>query len=237
MENKIRVLIAEDQELTSIGLKTILSKQADLDILGIASDGQQAVEMALQVKPDVIVMDIGMPVMNGIDATMKIKELLPETRFLMLTSHRESSQVFAAISAGAQGYCLKEVSIKRLDIALRAVSNGDTWLDPEIARTIFDQLTISDNSRLVSSAQRNKPEAEAGYASTKRAAPNTTLSERELEVLQLLVDGMKNTDIADKLCITLDTVKSHMSKIMDKLSVSDRTQAALKAVREGIVTL
>jgi NarL family two-component system response regulator LiaR len=237
MESKIKILIAEDQELTSIGLKAILSKQADIEVLGIAADGLQAVKMAQQYKPDVVVMDIGMPTMNGIDSTIKIRELLPETRFLMLTSHREASQVFAALAAGAHGYCLKEVSIKRLDIALRAVNNGDIWLDPEIARTIFNQLTIPETFRLTQLNHTDRPEADYGGHTVRRVGPKTLISERELEVLRLLVEGHKNTDIAERLCISLDTVKSHMSKIMDKLSVSDRTQAALKAVREGIVTL
>lgn len=237
MEPKIKVLIAEDQELTSMGLKSLLSKQPDIEVIGIASDGEKAVTMTLDAKPDVVIMDIGLPVLNGIDATAKIREKAPQTKFLILTSHREANQVFAAMSAGAQGYCLKEVSIKRLEIALRAVSNGDCWLDPDIAKTVFTNLNANQGAQL----EENEPVTTLAQAKAPGNRTRTTsahdLSEREMEVLKLLVAGQKNTEIAETLCISLDTVKSHMSKIMDKLAVADRTQAALKALREGLVSL
>lgn len=229
---KIRVMIVEDQELTRLGFRTMIEKNEDLDVIAEAEDGKSAIDIAREMKPDVVVMDIGLPLMNGIDAGKVILEECPKSKMLMLTSHKESKLVFAALSSGAKGYCLKDVSLKRLIVAIRAVANGDVWIDPEIAAVLFASLNQEANSGLPTN---NVSNSAGSYTINKSVS--SPLSEREMEVLQLLVQGYKNSDIADLLCITIDTVKSHMSHIMNKLAVSDRTQAALEAVKRGIVQL
>lgn len=229
MPNKINVLIVEDQELTRLGFRTMIEKNEDMVVVGEAEDGQTAIAMATELKPDVVVMDIGLPVMNGIDAGKSILEKCPDSRLLMLTSHREPKLVFAALSSGAKGYCLKDVSIERLIISIRAVANGDVWMDPEIAGVVFNSLSSIDLN--------NGKIADSSNTIDREQIAKAALSEREMEVLQLLVQGYRNSEISEALCITIDTVKSHMSHIMNKLSASDRTQAALEAVKRGLVSL
>lgn len=229
MEKKIRVLIVEDQELTRLGFRTMIEKNEDMVVVGEAEDGKTAISRAIESEPDVVVMDIGLPVMNGIDAGKSILEKCPASRLLMLTSHREPKLVFAALSSGALGYCLKDVSIDRLIISIRAVANGDVWMDPEIAGVVFNSLSTVD--------VREDKNVGSSNPINKEQVAKAALSDREMEVLQLLVQGYKNSEISEALCITIDTVKSHMSHIMNKLSASDRTQAALEAVKRGIVSL
>ncbi len=220
-QSTITVLIAEDQLITRLGLRMVIEGFADLKIVGEAVNGQSAVDLAKNLRPSVIVMDVGMPVIDGIEATKQIKELAPDTSVLILTSHDHDDDVFAALAAGANGYCLKDASKETLASAIRVVSHGASWLDPAIAKRVLRACTAQHSSR---------PSSTPDQKSDKFA-----LSTRENEVLELLVDGLSNQQMAERLFISNETVKTHMRHIMEKLAVSDRTQAAVKALREGLL--
>jgi DNA-binding NarL/FixJ family response regulator len=194
-------------------------------VVGEAEDGKATVKKVAELKPHVVLMDIGLPLMDGIEATCKIKEEVAGTRVIMLTSHDNDRDIFAALSAGADGYCLKEVSGSQLVMAIRAVADGVAWLDPGVA------------SRVLRAVAAVPPSAQSGDdGSPKQASPGLSpLSQRELDVLRLVVEGLSNQEIADRLILSVETVKTHMRHIMEKLAVSDRTQAAVKAMREGLV--
>jgi DNA-binding NarL/FixJ family response regulator len=214
----ISVVIVEDQEIARVGLKVILEASYGIKVLGVAQDGQEAVATTLELKPNVVLMDIGLPILNGIEATKQIKAESPEQRIIMLTSHDDDRHVFAALSAGADGYCLKEAPSQQLVMAIKAVSEGVAWLDPGIAGRVL---------RSIGTGEKEKED--------EKSNPASALSSRELDVLRLVVDGSTNQEIADKLVLSVETVKTHMRHIMEKLAVSDRTQAAVKAMREGLI--
>ncbi len=219
-ESAITVLIVEDQEIARVGLKVILETTYKLNIIGVAQDGQDAVSKALTLKPTVTLMDIGLPFMNGIEATKKIKAADESLRIIMLTTHDDDRHVFAALSAGADGYCLKEAPAQQLVMAIKAVAEGVAWLDPGIASRVLKAISQSKDREDVEKNQ---------------SISANILSVRELDVLRLVVDGLTNQEIADKLVLSVETVKTHMRHIMEKLAVSDRTQAAVKAMREGLI--
>lgn len=208
---ELRLLIVEDDPVMQLGLTEFFATYPHLHIVGCATDGYSAVEDALQLKPDLIIMDIGLPQLDGIAATQQIKAELPDIRILMLTSHKTEHETIAALSSGADGYCLKGVSADQLLIAMSCIQDGGTYLDPQVARQVLEHL---------------KPPA---------AKPISTLSQRELEVLKLLVDGYSNPEIATELYLSLSTVKVHIRNIMSKLAVDDRVQAAVFALRNGLV--
>jgi NarL family two-component system response regulator LiaR len=217
----IDILIAEDHEITRVGLKLTLEHIPGFRIVGEAEDGTSAVAKVVELKPHVVLMDIGLPLMDGIDATCKIKDEAPNTRVIMLTSHDNDRDIFAALGAGADGYCLKEVSGSQLAMAIRAVADGVAWLDPGVASRVL---------RACATVQPTNAQ-EGG----KQPSNTSQLSQRELDVLRLVVEGLSNQEIADRLILSVETVKTHMRHIMEKLAVSDRTQAAVKAMREGLV--
>ncbi len=209
----IRILIVEDDPMMQLGLEQSLSAQRQYIIVGQAEDGYLGVEAALRLKPDVVVMDIGLPRKDGIAATQEIKAALPDVRVVMLTSHTAETEIIAALSSGADAYCVKGASIDRLLSAISAATEGATYLDPQIARRVIEHLkppTPSDNN--------------IGQ-----------LSQRELEVLKLMVEGKSNPEIAAELYLSTNTVKTHVRGIMNKLAVEDRVQAAVVALRNGIV--
>jgi NarL family two-component system response regulator LiaR len=213
----IKIYLAEDHEITRVGLKLTLETIPGFSVIGEAADGKQAVVEVDKAQPDVVLMDIGLPILDGIDATRIIKERHAKIRVIMLTSHESDRDIFAALGAGADGYCLKEVSGPRLAMAIRAVHDGAAWLDPSIA------------SRVLKACAQVTPQAPA------KPTGDSTLSQREIEVLRLVVEGMSNQEIASRLSLSIETVKTHMRHIMEKLAVDDRTQAAVKALREGLV--
>lgn len=219
----IKILIVEDYEITRIGIKLALDKVPDLAVVGEAEDGQTAVNQALEILPDVVIMDIGLPSMDGIEATSRIKAELPLTRVIILSSHQSDNDVFAALAAGADGYCLKDVGSAQLVSAIRAVFEGVAWLDAGIARKVLKACGRSAPLPVIDNAVA---------ATVRHEFP---LSQRELDVLLLVVEGKTNQEIASKLILSVETVKTHMRHIMEKLAVSDRTQAAVKAMRQGIV--
>ncbi len=246
---KVRVVLAEDDEPTRFWLKLTLQQSQTFEVVGQAGDGRSAVALTNENKPDLVLMDIGMPIMDGVEAARLVKEALPETKVIMFTSHDTDDSVFAALSAGADGYCLKTLTAEQLLKAVSSVMDGAAWLDPGIARKVLRAASHSAQPK-DGELELEKSESTSGPAASDTGkdvpkdqkdakdtpGPNPfALSQREMEVLQLLVDGLSNQEIADKLCLGTETIKTHMRHIMRKLSVSDRTQAAIKAMRQGIV--
>jgi two-component system, NarL family, response regulator LiaR len=231
-ESPVSVLIVEDHEFTRMGLKLSLEQLSGLKIVGEAADGQEGVEKTRELKPQVVLMDIEMPVMDGIEATRAIKELNLGVSIIMLTSHKSDQTIFAALSAGANGYCLKNITASQLAAVIRTVASGAAWLDPGIANRVLSayagNLAIS-SPQAVPSVQQQSPQPAAKQKSS------LSLSPRETEVLRLVADGLSNQKIAERLGLGLETVKTHMRHIMEKLAVSDRTEAAVKAMKQGIV--
>jgi DNA-binding NarL/FixJ family response regulator len=211
----ITIMLVEDHQITRLGLRYSLEKCSDFQIVAEAADGLMAVTTAARVKPAIILMDIGLPGISGIEAASRIKKENEKVRILMLTSHELEEDVFAALSANCDGYCLKAIESEQLVAAIRAVNQGGTWLDPSIAKVVVDSYV-----------KRRQVVARPGKAS---------LSERELEILSLVVDGLTNCEIAQRLVLSAETVKTHMRHILEKLAVNDRTQAAVKALRDGLV--
>ncbi len=223
-QDTVSVFIAEDHEITRVGLRLTLEQLSGFKVVGEANDGRLAVDSILSMKPDVVLMDIGLPTMDGIEATKKVKELAPDCKVIMLTSHDSDRDVFAALAAGADGYCLKEVSGTQLAMAIRCVADGAAWLDPGVASRVLKACAVGGNVPQAAVSMTKQP-----------TGAQQTLSQRELDVLKLVVDGLSNQEIADKLVVSVETVKTHMRHIMEKMAVSDRTQAAVKAMREGLV--
>jgi len=209
----IRVLICDDQMVVCEGLKAILSTARGIEVVGIASDGAEAVELAGKFRPDVVLMDLKMPVMNGIQATGAIRQQLPETHVLVLTTYDADEWVFDAIRSGASGYLLKDTPRDGLIAAIEGTARGDTHVDPAVAGKLFAQIS------------QTRPVSTAAFAD---------LSERELSVLRLLARGFTNAEIARRLSLSEGTVRNYVSILLDKLQVKDRTQAALLALRHGL---
>lgn len=215
-KNPVKVLIVDDSKLTIVGLKTTLKQFSDIEIIGEANDGQIAIDMVKKIKPDVILMDIGMPSMDGIQATKEIKKLGTTTKVIMLTSHETEQDVLDALSAGANSYCMKDVEPEILVAVVKSTYEGASWLDPRIAKIVLDKFVDRFGKFLKSDNTSN-------------------LTEREVDVLNLIAKGCSNQEISDSLCISLNTVKTHIKNIFQKLEVEDRTQAAMKAVKEELI--
>ncbi|HEY9788075.1 MAG TPA: response regulator transcription factor [Candidatus Obscuribacterales bacterium] len=234
----IRVVLVEDHLLTRIGLKTVLERTPDIRVVGEAENGEEAVRVVDEIDPDVILMDVGMPIMDGIEAAKKIRSKHKDANIIMLTSHDNEQDIFASLSAGAGGYCLKDVAPERLYTAIRSVNEGDVWLDSTIANKVVKYYGSGEPSAQPAAAAPQKAESTPpASAPTRPPLPNLPdpLSQRELEVLNLLVEGLSNQEIADRLIISLATAKTHVRNILNKLAVDDRTQAAVQAMRRGLV--
>lgn len=226
MQEVINVLLVEDHTMTRMGLQLVLEKVNDIKIIGEAEDGEKAVKLAAELSPDLILMDIGLPVIDGIQATKKIKESKSSCKILVFTSRDSEEDVFAALGAGADAYIMKGASAEQLISAIRAVNEGTAWLDPAIAKMVLKKVN-QQTSQADLSHSHGKLSPKSSYISN--------LTERELEVLKLIVDGLSNPEIAEKLYITRATAKAHVHSILQKLCVDDRTQAAVTAMREGLV--
>ncbi|CAG0937525.1 Transcriptional regulatory protein DegU [Thermoflexales bacterium] len=222
---KIRVLLADDQDIIRTGLTIILNHQADIDVVGQAADGVEAIDLAKQLQPDVILMDIKMPHLNGIQATRQIIAALPRTQIIILTTYDTDDWVFDGIRAGAVGYLLKDTSGDHLAEAVRGALRGESQLDPTVARKVLREF------QHVTSTQR------AATTPTPAEEPLAKLTDREEEILKLLAAGLSNREIAQQLALSEGTVKNHISAILAKLHANDRTQAVLTALKRGLVDL
>lgn len=212
----IRVAIADDQQLFASGLARIIGAQPRVEVVGEAHTGREAVDLCLETEPDVVLMDISMPEMDGVTATRKIREILPRTRILILTVHTDDGHVFQGIKAGAQGYLLKDCTPEDLARAIRTVHAGDTIMAQDIAQKMLTTFESIQN---------------------EEAEFTPHLTERELEVIKALAQGMSNKQIAQALNISEKTVRNHASNIYKKLHIYDRTQAVIYAIRRGLVDL
>lgn len=240
-----KVLIVEDHELTRQGLLFGLKKTGAVEFVGEAENGQEALEMlrstlTQEQRPTLVLMDIGMPVMDGIQATKLLKESYPEIKVIMLTSLGERKLVLSAFEAGADGYCMKDIKVQRLSQVIELVCEGGVWLDPAIAGYL-----VKASPHLLAELEEDKDGQDGNDEQTpgklaeetpqKRKKYNTELTSREKDVLRLIVEGMSNQQIADTLSISLFTVKNHVCNLILKLAVDDRTQAAVKAIRDELL--
>jgi two-component system, NarL family, response regulator LiaR len=210
----LRILIVEDDPLIQLGLEQYLEEFAQFQIIGQAGDGYKAIAIAKKLVPDLVIMDIGLPKLDGIAAAQEIKLIIPEIRIVMLTSHDTETEMMAAFTSGADAYCIKGTSLKGLLAAIAAAQEGAIYIDPQIASQAIAYF------QLQAKLKNN---------------PTDQLSQRELEVLELIVEGNSNPLIAQQLYISVSTVKTHIRSIMNKLAVNDRVQAAVVALRSGLV--
>jgi NarL family two-component system response regulator LiaR len=219
--NTIKVMLVEDHVLVREGARELLDREKDLHVVAEAGDGEEAVRLAAARHPDVVVMDIAMPKLNGIEATRQIKAADPSTAVLVLTAYDDDQYIFAFLEAGAAGYLLKDVSMEDLIKAIRAVYAGESVLHPTIARKVVNYFSQRTARRRADEEERDLDQ----------------LTEREIEVLKLAAKGMTNREIGLELIISVRTVQVHLSNVFSKLGVGSRTEAVLRALREGWLTL
>lgn len=224
-ENKstkcLKVVIIEDFKLTRVGLRCALNQNSDIDVVGECDNAVIGLDVINRVKPDVVLMDLGLPDMNGLEATVKLKESWPDIKVIALTSHEMEEEVLAAFASGVNAYCLKDIDPAKLADVIRDVSQGVCWIDPQVANMVLRAFPVPENPVLMPSK-----------AEITQRIP---LTEREQEVLKHLVMGKSNTEIAKELIVSVHTAKAHVCSILQKMCVNDRVQAAVKAVKEGLV--
>jgi len=237
--SKIRVALIEDHDLTRVGIRTALQQRQEIDVVGEASNAADGMKLLETVHPDIAIIDIGLPDKDGIELTRELKSYQESregtpTKVLILTLRDSKEAVLAAFAAGADSYCMKDISFDNLLEALRVTYSGNAWIDPAIARIVLQQAQQTpDNVEESEDTKTVAINAESiEYDQMIAAYP---LTERELEVLQLIVEGCSNAVIAEKLYITVGTVKTHVRNILNKLCADDRTQAAVRALRSGLV--
>jgi DNA-binding NarL/FixJ family response regulator len=220
---QIQLFIVEDYHLTRMGLMAVLSEFPQIKFVGEAESAEEALPKIEALAPEVLLLDLGLPGMNGIEMAQEVRKRWPEIKIIILTSHSEEQEVIAALGAGAQAYVLKDVKPDRLVHVIETVQDGAVWLDPAIASMVL--TLVNDPASL--SLQKRQAFVENN--------PESQLTERELEVLQQIVAGKSNPEIAELLCISIHTAKAHVGSILNKLCVNDRVQAAIKALKENIV--
>ena len=229
----IRVLVVDDQSLIREGLAIILDTQPDIQVVGQAENGQEAVKLAAQLDPDVILMDIRMPLMDGIKATRQIQESHPQIKVLILTTYNEDDLVFDGFRAGAIGYLLKDITRRGLAEAVRGAARGEAQIDPAIASQV-----LAEFQRMASALQRLTPRTtRPSMQELEELPPLETLTPREETILQLLTEGLTNAGIATRLHLSEGTVKNYVSEILSKLHANDRTHAVVLAIRHGLIEL
>jgi DNA-binding NarL/FixJ family response regulator len=216
--DKIKVLLAEDHVVVREGTRELIRHEPDMEVVGEAGNGEEAVALATKLRPDVVIMDIAMPKLNGIEATKQIKALLPDTAVLILTAYDSDQYIFALLEAGAAGYLLKNIRGSELIDAVRAVNSGESVLAPAVTRRVIGHLVSPTPS----------------HAEARIAEP---LSEREMEVLRLAAKGISNKSIAEQLFLSPRTVQAHLGNIFNKLGVASRTEAVLYGLKRGWFTL
>ena len=224
MAKNIRVLIVEDHDMARMGLSVVLGNKENIEIVGMSADGLEGVNSALTLKPDVVIMDIGLPTIDGIEATRKIKSVNPDIKVLIYTSREGEDDIFDSFQAGADGYITKGATSDQTVSAVQAVSEGAGWLDPAIAKIVLTNIRRSNGTL--------ERKGEINYKLGKNLYG---LTEREMEVLALIVDGLTNPQIAEKLVITISTTKTHVHSILQKLYVNSRSKAVSMAMKEGLV--
>jgi DNA-binding NarL/FixJ family response regulator len=234
----IRIVLVEDHKLTRMGLKVAFSEQPDLELLGEAASGETGLAMLLSQRPDVAIVDIGLPDMDGIEVVRCFRDRLREdesvtTKVLMLTMHDSEDSVMAAFAAGADSYCMKQTDLSELMTAVRETYQGNSWIDPAIASIVLRQMrqppvAVGDVKATI--------QIDALTPEYTQVLEDYPLTERELEILELIVGGCSNAEIAEQAYITVGTVKTHVRNILNKLGVDDRTKAAVRALRSGLVT-
>lgn len=214
MSIPITVLLVDDHEVVRSGVSAFLASQPDFEVVGEAKSGTEAVDLALKHVPDVVLMDLVMAKMDGVEATRQVKAVSPRTKIVVLTSYHQDEYIFPALQAGAISYILKDVKMDELADALRRASQGEATLHPRVASRVIQELHGANREEL---------------------NPYTELTDREMEVLKLIAKGQSNSEIAESLVISVNTVKGHVSNILSKLHLADRTQAAVYAWQQGIV--
>jgi DNA-binding NarL/FixJ family response regulator len=217
----VTVFIAEDQPIFKAGLIFMLEELENVRVIGDSADGQSAVTKVLELRPDVTLMDISLPELDGISATREIKRKWPESKVLMLTTHENDHYIFACLTAGADGYCLKNTTAQQLGLAINVIRNGTVWLDPGIASRILQSVTDPEARKKKEASEKTK---------------QLDLTKREVEVLQMMVEGLDSQEMATRLLVAADVVEGDMRNVLKKLSVGDRTAAAIKALRQGLVS-
>jgi two-component system, NarL family, response regulator LiaR len=208
MSARVGVFLVEDHAFTRDGLRTAINRDSGLQVVGEARSGEEALEQLPNSKAQIVVMDIGLPGIDGIKATRQVKANFPTLRVVMLTAHSLETEVFAALASGADAYCLKTTDPASLLVAIHAAALGSTYLDPHIAHLVLGRITLPEHN---------------------------PLTPRETEVLRLIAEGLSNKQVAEKLDISVATIKTHVEDILEKLSATDRTQAAVKALRQGLI--
>lgn len=211
---KIRILLVDDHTILREGVRTLLNTQEDMEVVGEAEDGEQAVNLVKKIRPDIVLMDIGLPGINGIEATKRIKRENPEVKVLVLSMHDNEEYIAPVFQAGASGYVLKRLASKELVSALRAVHQGHSILHPALTDTVFKNDSTQENLS---------------------ALKEDGLTAREIEVLRLIAKGLTNQQIADELVISIKTVQAHRSNIMEKLDLHDRVELTRYAIRRGLI--
>ena len=214
---KSNILIVEDHELTRFGLKTALESCEYAEEVYEAESAETAISIVNDKKIDLVIMDLGLPGMNGIEATENIKNHFPEIKVVVLTSHNDSQEVLNSLKAGANAYCSKEINPTRLISVVQSVLEGASWFDPSIAHVVLEAASKSQQTSVI------KPEKDYG------------LTSRETQILKLITEGYSNNEIANQLFVSINTTKAHVASILQKLEVDDRLQAALKALKERLV--
>jgi two-component system, NarL family, response regulator LiaR len=214
---KIRIVIADDHAVVREGTRALLEKEEDMEVVGEASDGEEAVKLIERLKPDIAILDVSMPKLSGIEVTRQVKTILPSLGILILSAYDNDEYVFALLEAGAAGYLLKDGPGKEIAESVRTVYSGESVLHPSIARKVIQR-------------------ALSGAAKTVSGKMETDLSDREIEVLKLAAKGMTNRDIADSLCISIRTVQGHVNSIFHKLNVGSRTEAVFQSIKKGLLS-
>jgi two-component system, NarL family, response regulator LiaR len=236
LEQPIRIAIVEDHELTRIGLEAALQRRDGIEVVGDAANGYQGLQLLQTTKPDLAIVDIGLPDIDGIEMVRLFRENQGEnplpTKILMLTMHKGEDSVMAAFAAGADAYCMKDINMDKLEEAIRSTHEGNPWIDPTIASIVLQQLRKNSPTSADKQNTIQIKGLEGDYADIVGSAG---LTDREIEILQLIVRGSSNGEIAEQLFVTVGTVKTHVRHILNKLCVDDRTHAAVLALRAGLI--
>ncbi|MBO1351342.1 MAG: response regulator transcription factor [Hormoscilla sp. GUM202] len=241
--SQISVVLIEDHDLTRVGLRTAFQQRREVKVIGEAANGKEGLELVTDMKPDIAIVDIGLPDIDGIELTRRLKKNGSGSRdskqkVLILTMQDNEETVLAAFAAGADSYCMKDVNLEKLIEALIVTQEGNNWVDPTIARIVLQQArhsSTSGRSPGFAGAARPKVAPQMNTSPEYNPQQQTSLTERELQVLELIVAGCSNAAISDRLYITVGTVKTHVRNILNKLCADDRTQAAVRALRSGLV--